>query len=253
MTTGWNEAADAVRLEAVRKEYGEGVVALDGVSISFPRGGFTAVMGPSGSGKSTFLHCAAGLDRPTSGRVVLDGQDLDGKSETHLTKLRRDRVGFVFQAFNLLPALTVEQNVVLPLQLAGKRPDKRLVARILTHVGLDGRRKYLPGQLSGGQQQRVAIARALVTDPAVLFADEPTGALDTRMAAETLGLLRESVRASGQTVIMVTHDPVAASYADDVVFLADGRIAGRLARPTAEAVAERMTHLGAWDRLAVRA
>jgi putative ABC transport system ATP-binding protein len=253
MTTGWNEAADAVRLEAVRKEYGEGVVALDGVSISFPRGGFTAVMGPSGSGKSTFLHCAAGLDRPTSGRVVLDGQDLDGKSETHLTKLRRDRVGFVFQAFNLLPALTVEQNVVLPLQLAGKRPDKRLVARILTHVGLDGRGKYLPGQLSGGQQQRVAIARALVTDPAVLFADEPTGALDTRMAAETLGLLRESVRASGQTVIMVTHDPVAASYADDVVFLADGRIAGRLARPTAEAVAERMTHLGAWDRLAVRA
>ncbi|MGW5749091.1 ABC transporter ATP-binding protein, partial [Amycolatopsis sp. NPDC003861] len=173
MTTGWHEAADAVRLEAVRKEYGDGVVALDGVSISFPRGGFTAVMGPSGSGKSTFLHCAAGLDRPTSGRVVLDGQDLDGKNETYLTKLRRDRVGFVFQAFNLLPALTVEQNVVLPLQLAGKRPDKRLVARILAHVGLDGRRKHLPGQLSGGQQQRVAIARALVTNPAVLFADEP--------------------------------------------------------------------------------
>jgi putative ABC transport system ATP-binding protein len=252
MTTGWHEAADAVRLEAVRKEYGEGVVALDGVSISFPRGGFTAVMGPSGSGKSTFLHCAAGLDRPTSGRVLLDGQDLEGKSETYLTKLRRDRVGFVFQAFNLLPALTVEQNVVLPLQLAGKRPDKRLVARILTHVGLDGRRKHLPGQLSGGQQQRVAIARALVTDPAVLFADEPTGALDTSTAADVLGLLRESVRASGQTVIMVTHDPVAASYADDVVFLADGRIAGRLARPTAAAVAERMTHLGAWDRTAVR-
>src|SRR3569833_2773582 len=243
---------EAVRLEAVRKEYG-GVVALDGVSISFPRGGFTAVMGPSGSGKSTFLHCAAGLDRPTSGRVVLDGQDLDGKNETYLTKLRRDRVGFVFQAFNLLPALTVEQNVVLPLQLAGKRPDKRLVARIVAHVGQAGRRKHLPGQLSGGQAQRVAIARALGTDPAVRFADEPTSALDTRTAADVLGLLRDSVRSSGQTVIMVTHDPVAASYADEVVFLADGRIAGRLSRPTAEAVAERMTHLGAWDRLAVQA
>src|SRR3954467_547951 len=243
MTTGWNETADAVRLEAVRKEYGEGVVALDGVSIAFPRGGFTAVMGPSGSGKSTFLHCAAGLDRPTSGRVVLDGQDLDGKNETSLTKLRRDRVGFVFQAFNLLPALTVEQNVVLPLQLAGKRPDKRLVARILAHVGLDGRRKHLPGQLSGGQQQRVAIARALVTDPAVLFADEPTGALDTRNGRAVLALLRE-LADDGQTVAMVTHDPAAAAYADRVILLADGRIDGSLDHPNADEVAERLAHLG---------
>jgi len=239
-------AGEAVRLEAVHKDYGKNVVALDGVSISFPRGGFTAVMGPSGSGKSTFLHCAAGLDRPTSGRVVLDGEELGGLSETRLTKLRRDRVGFVFQAFNLLPALTVEQNVVLPLQLAGRRPDRKRVARILEHVGLDERRRHLPGQLSGGQQQRVAIARALVTSPAVLFADEPTGALDTRTAADVLALLRESVVNGGQTVIMVTHDPVAASYADHVVFLADGRIADQLSRPTAEVVAERMTHLGAW-------
>ncbi|MFD9892529.1 ABC transporter ATP-binding protein [Amycolatopsis sp. NPDC059027] len=246
MRTGWNGTGDAVRLEAVRKDYGNGVVALGGVSLAFPRGEFTAVMGPSGSGKSTFLHCAAGLDRPTSGTVTLDGQDLGGLGETRLTKLRRDRVGFIFQAFNLLPALTVEQNVVLPQQLAGRRPDRRLVSHILERVGLAGRRRHLPGQLSGGQQQRVAIARALVTDPAVVFADEPTGALDTRTAAEVLALLRESVRASGQTVIMVTHDPVAASYADRVIFLADGRIAGELPRPTADAVAERMTHLGAW-------
>ncbi|MDT8910610.1 ABC transporter ATP-binding protein [Amycolatopsis sp. PS_44_ISF1] len=241
MTTGWNEA---VRLEAVRKEYGR-VTALDGVSLAFPRGGFTAVMGPSGSGKSTFLHCAAGLDRPTSGSVHLDGEDLATLSETARTKLRRDRVGFVFQAFNLLPALTVEQNVVLPLQLARRRVDKRLVAGMLAHVGLADRRKHRPGQLSGGQQQRVAIARALVTRPAVLFADEPTGALDTRTAADVLGLLRQSV-SDGLTVVMVTHDPVAAAHADRVVFLADGQVADELARPSAEAVAERMTHLGAW-------
>ncbi|MGW4394360.1 ABC transporter ATP-binding protein [Amycolatopsis nivea] len=241
---------EAVRLESVRKEYGR-VTALDGVSLSFPRGGFTAVMGPSGSGKSTFLHCAAGLDRPTSGSVLLDDQELGKLSETQLTKLRRDKVGFVFQAFNLLPALTVEQNVVLPLRLAGRRPDRRRVGEMLGHVGLSDRRKHLPGQLSGGQQQRVAIARALVSRPAVLFADEPTGALDTRTASEILGLLSESVR-GGLTVVMVTHDPVAASYADRVVFLADGRVAGELHRPTATAVAERMTHLGAWaDRMPV--
>ncbi|MFF0149605.1 putative ABC transport system ATP-binding protein [Amycolatopsis sulphurea] len=233
----------AVRLKAVRKEYGR-VVALDGVDLAFPRGGCTAVMGPSGSGKSTFLHCAAGLDRPTSGSVQLDGEDLEKVSETKLTKLRRDRVGFVFQAFNLLPALTVAQNVELPLRLAGRRIDKRLIGQMLAYVGLSDRRKHLPGELSGGQQQRVAIARALVTRPAVLFADEPTGALDTHTAAEVLALLRNSVR-SGLTVIMVTHDPVAAAHADRVVFLADGRVAGSLIRPTAAAVAERMTHLGA--------
>ncbi|GAB3352230.1 ABC transporter ATP-binding protein [Amycolatopsis echigonensis] len=241
---------EAVRLESVRKDYGR-VTALDGVSLSFPRGGFTAVMGPSGSGKSTFLHCAAGLDRPTSGSVRLDGQELGKLSETRLTKLRRDKVGFVFQAFNLLPALTVEQNVVLPLRLAGRRAERRRVADLLGHVGLSERRKHLPGQLSGGQQQRVAIARALVSRPAVLFADEPTGALDTRTAGEILGLLAESVR-DGLTVVMVTHDPVAASYADRVVFLADGRVAGELLQPTATAIAERMTHLGAWaDRMPV--
>ncbi|HEV7976779.1 ABC transporter ATP-binding protein [Amycolatopsis sp.] len=243
--------SDAVRLEAVRKIYGKGdsgVVALGGVTMSFPRGGFTAVMGPSGSGKSTFLHCAAGLDHPTSGSVVLDGEDLTGMNENDLTRLRRDRVGFIFQAFNLLPALTVEQNVTVPQLLAGRRPNRKHVHEVLDRVGLLDRRKHLPAELSGGQQQRVAIARAIITRPAVIFADEPTGALDTRTAAQVLGLMRESV--GEQTVIMVTHDPVAASYADRVVFLADGRVVGELHAPTADAVAERMTHLGAWaDRL----
>jgi putative ABC transport system ATP-binding protein len=238
---------DAVRLDAVRKVYGKGdsaVEALRGVTMRFPRGGFTAVMGPSGSGKSTFLQCAAGLDRPTSGSVVLDGEDLTGMSENALTKLRRDRIGFIFQAFNLLPALTVEQNVTVPQLLAGRRPNKKATYDVLARVGLLDRRKHLPAELSGGQQQRVAIARALATRPAVVFADEPTGALDTRTAAQVLGLLRESV--GEQTVVMVTHDPIAASYADRVVFLADGQVVGELLAPTADAVAERMTHLGAW-------
>ncbi|WP_158879430.1 ABC transporter ATP-binding protein [Amycolatopsis anabasis] len=240
---------EAIRLESVRKIYGKGdsgVVALGGVTIGFGAGSFTAVMGPSGSGKSTFLHCAAGLDRPTSGSVVLDGQELSGLNETALTKLRRDRIGFIFQAFNLLPALTVRENVTVPLRLAGRRPDRRQVDAVLARVGLTERQKHLPGELSGGQQQRVAIARALVARPAVIFADEPTGALDTRTAAEVLHLLAESARAAGQTIVMVTHDPVAASYADRVVFLADGQLVGQLLSPTADAVAERMTHLGAW-------
>jgi putative ABC transport system ATP-binding protein len=239
--------SDAVRLDAVRKVYGKGgsaVVALAGISMRFPRGGFTAVMGPSGSGKSTFLQCAAGLDRPTSGSVVLDGEELTGMNENALTKLRRDRIGFIFQAFNLLPALTVEQNVTVPQLLAGRRLNKKSIHEVLARVGLLDRRKHLPAELSGGQQQRVAIARALATRPAVVFADEPTGALDTRTAAQVLGLLRES--AGQQTVVMVTHDPVAASYADRVVFLADGQFVGELPAPTADAVAERMTHLGAW-------
>jgi putative ABC transport system ATP-binding protein len=240
---------DVVRLREVRKVYGSernGVVALNGVTIGFPAGTFTAVMGPSGSGKSTFLHCAAGLDKPTSGSVTLAGEELSGLSETKLTVRRRERIGFIFQAFNLLPALTVQQNVTLPLRLAGKRPDAKLVADVIHRVGLTERRKHLPAELSGGQQQRVAIARALVTRPAVIFADEPTGALDTRTARDVLGLLRESVDRYGQTVVMVTHDPVAASYADRVVFLADGQFVGELRQPTADAVAERMTHLGAW-------
>ncbi|OLF07634.1 ABC transporter [Actinophytocola xinjiangensis] len=238
-----------VQLADVRRSYGgkrNRVTALDGVSAGFARATFTAVMGPSGSGKSTFLHCAAGLDRPTSGTVTLEDQDLGALSEVELTRLRRDRVGFVFQAFNLMPALTVQDNITLPLRLARRRANPKLVAQVIDQVGLGERRKHLPAQLSGGQQQRVAIARALVTRPAVLFADEPTGALDTRTARDVLGLLRRSVGEAGQTVVMVTHDPVAASYADRVVFLADGRLVGELLAPTAEAVAERMTHLGAW-------
>jgi putative ABC transport system ATP-binding protein len=240
---------DTVRLEAVHKVYGQGansVTALNGVSLGFQRGSFTAVMGPSGSGKSTFLHCAAGLDRPTSGTVLLDGEDLGDYDETTLAKMRRERIGFIFQAFNLLPALSVVQNVTLPLKLAGRRPDRKRVAEIIERVGLGNRRNNRPAQLSGGQQQRVAIARALVTGPAVVFADEPTGALDTRTAREVLLLMQESVRALRQTIVMVTHDPVAASYADRVVFLADGRFVGDFYNPTAEAVAERMTRLGAW-------
>ncbi|MFI6981895.1 ABC transporter ATP-binding protein [Embleya sp. NPDC050154] len=243
--------APAVRLDAVRKVYGKGsaqVAALDGVTLAFEHGSFTAVMGPSGSGKSTFLHCAAGLDRPTSGTVAVAGRDLAELNENALTRLRRERIGFVFQAFNLLPTLTVEQNITLPLRFAGKRADRRRIAEVIARVGLTDRARHRPHELSGGQQQRVAIARALAVRPAVLFADEPTGALDTRTAAEVLGLLRESVRTDGQTIVMVTHDPIAASFADHVVFLADGRIADRLDAPIVDAIAERMTHLGAFAK-----
>jgi putative ABC transport system ATP-binding protein len=217
----------AVSLEGVRKVYGRGegaVVALDGVSLDFARGSFTAIMGPSGSGKSTFLHVAAGLDRTTEGTVRLGGHDLAGLSEKRLTVLRRARLGFVFQAFNLMPALTVEQNITLPLRLDGRRPDRAWTREVVERVGLSNRLKHRPAQLSGGQQQRVAIARALVTRPEVLFADEPTGALDTHTGAEILALLREIVDADGQTVVMVTHDPVAAEYADRSVHFADGRV-----------------------------
>jgi putative ABC transport system ATP-binding protein len=242
----------SVVLQDVRRVYGRGsntVTALDGISINFSPGTFTAVMGPSGSGKSTFLHCAAGLDRPTSGSVFIDGQALAGLSERRLTELRRERIGFVFQSFNLLPALTVWQNVTLPQELDGRRVNRAAVRAVLDRVGLTDKRKNRPGELSGGQQQRVAIARALVARPAVIFADEPTGALDTQTAADVLELLREPVRTQGQTVVMVTHDPVAASYADQVVFLADGVLAGSLAAPTAAQVADRMTHLGARSKL----
>lgn len=240
---------DVVQLHAVRKTFGDqnsGVVALDSVTIDFNKGTFTAVMGPSGSGKSTLLHCAAGLDTPTSGSVILDGQELSGMSEVKLTKLRRERIGFVFQAFNLLPALTVQQNVTLPLLLAGHKPDKARVDQVIRQVGLAERAKHRPAELSGGQQQRVAIARALVMQPAVIFGDEPTGALDTRASLEVLGLMRRAVDEAGQTVIMVTHDPVAASHADRVVFLADGKIVKELHKPSAKAVAEQMTQLGDW-------
>ncbi|MDP9863940.1 MULTISPECIES: ABC transporter ATP-binding protein [Streptosporangium] len=240
---------DAVRLDAVSKVYGKGqgaVAALREVSAAFTRGSFTAVMGPSGSGKSTFLHCAAGLDVPSSGSVRLGGTELAGMDETALTVLRRQRVGFVFQAFNLVSSLTVLDNVTLPLRLAGVRVDSAWLAEVVRRVGLEGRTGHLPAQLSGGQQQRVAIARALVTRPEVVFGDEPTGALDTMTARDVLTLLREVVDGMGQTVVMVTHDPVAASYADTVLFLADGRIVDAMAAPTSEKVAERMTRLGAW-------
>ncbi|NUP50648.1 MAG: ABC transporter ATP-binding protein [Catenulispora sp.] len=244
-------ATEAISLDRVSKVYGKGrsaVAALREVSITLPRGGFTAIMGPSGSGKSTFLHCAAGLDRPSSGTVRLGGTDLAGLTETKLTELRRARAGFVFQAFNLVSSLTVAQNITLPLRLAGKRADAARLAGIVTRVGLTERTGHRPGQLSGGQQQRVAIARALIADPEVIFADEPTGALDTMTAREVLGLLRETVDALGQTIVMVTHDPVAASYADAVLFLADGRVVDTMAAPTAASVADRMIRLGAWAK-----
>jgi ABC-type lipoprotein export system ATPase subunit len=201
-------------------------------------------MGPSGSGKSTLLHCAAGLDRPTSGRVRIGGTDLSSLSEKHLTELRRGRVGFVFQAFNLVPALTVEQNILLPSRLARSAPDPRWVAEIVERVGLAARLTHRPSELSGGQQQRVAIARALVSRPEVIFCDEPTGALDTQTAAEVLALLRAVVDDAGQTVIMVTHDPVAASYADRVVVLADGRVVRDMPQPGAARIAEQLAGLG---------
>ena len=237
---------DTVRLEALVRVYdstGSVVRALDGVTAGFAPGTFTAVMGPSGSGKSTLLQCAAGLDRPTGGRVFIDGVEFTATSEKAITKFRRSRIGFVFQDFNLMPALTVEQNVVLPLRLDGRKVDRRRVREVLDRLGLADRLGHRPAQLSGGQRQRVAIARALITDPAVIFADEPTGALDTRSARDVLELLRAAVADFGRTVVMVTHDPVAAAYADAVLFLADGRIVGRMDAPRAEAVAERLAHL----------
>jgi putative ABC transport system ATP-binding protein len=241
-------AAPAVALRDVRKVHGKGdaaVVALDGVSVVLPRGSFTAIMGPSGSGKSTFLNVAAGLDRPTSGTVTLGDTDLARLSERRLTILRRERIGFVFQAFNLLPSLTVAQNIGLPLRLDPRRRLRRShVREVAARVGLDNRLRHRPAQLSGGQQQRVAIARALVTRPEVIFADEPTGALDTRTGREVLALLREVVDADGHTVVMVTHDPVAAAQADQVILLADGRLVGTLDAPDADEVAEHLAHLG---------
>jgi putative ABC transport system ATP-binding protein len=240
-------SAAAVSLRDVRKVHGRGegtVVALDGVSAELAPGSFTAVMGPSGSGKSTLLNVAAGLDRPTSGTVSLGGVDLTRLSERRLTLLRRERIGFVFQAFNLLPSLTVAQNIALPLRLDGRRPRRSTVREIAARVGLEKRLRNRPSQLSGGQQQRVAIARALITRPEVVFADEPTGALDTQTGRDVLELLRELVDQDRHTVVMVTHDPVAAAYADGVVMLADGHVAGTLDAPTVDEVAEQLAHLG---------
>jgi putative ABC transport system ATP-binding protein len=232
MTTSMNATVEAVQLWSARKVYGEGhqaITALDDVSIGFPRGSFTAMMGPSGSGKSTLLHCAAGLDRPTSGKIVVAGVDLGELSERDRTALRRDHIGFVFQSFNLVASLTAAQNVELPSRFAGRRPASADVVAALAEVGLADRAEHRPSELSGGQQQRVALARALISRPDVLFADEPTGSLDTTTSRDVLRLLRGIVDRHSQTVIMVTHDPVAASYADRVVFLKDGRIADRIA------------------------
>jgi putative ABC transport system ATP-binding protein len=247
VTTEASAPAPAVALRDVRKVHGRGegaVVALDGVSAALSPGSFTAIMGPSGSGKSTFLNVAAGLDRPTSGHVTLGGADLAQLSERRLTILRRERIGFVFQAFNLLPSLTVAQNIALPLRLDGRVPRRSAVREIAARVGLEKRLSDRPAQLSGGQQQRVAIARALITRPEVVFADEPTGALDTRTGRDVLDLLRGVVDEYGHTVVMVTHDPVAAACADRVMLLADGRVAGTLDAPGAGQVAEHLARLG---------
>jgi putative ABC transport system ATP-binding protein len=236
----------AVSGTGLRRRFGDGDTAVDalrGVDIHVPRGEFVAVMGPSGSGKSTLMHLLAGLDTPSAGTVRIDGEDLAGLSDDRLAKLRRTRVGFIFQSFNLVPTLTAEENVLLPLQLAGERADTAWLELVLDRVGLDGRRGHRPAELSGGQQQRVAVARALVTGPAVLFADEPTGNLDTRSGADVLGLLRDAVDSGGQTIVMVTHDPRAAAIADRVVFLADGAVVRELISPSEEAVISTMTEV----------
>ncbi|MGI5242138.1 ABC transporter ATP-binding protein [Dactylosporangium sp. CA-139066] len=237
----------AVQTTDLVKVYGSGdteVRALDGVTVRFERGRFTAIMGPSGSGKSTLLHCAAGLDAVTAGAVHIGDIELGGLSDRALTRLRRVSVGFVFQSFNLLPTLTAEQNIRLPLDLAGVRADAAWFAHIVEVLGLADRLRHTPSQLSGGQQQRVACARALLPRPEVVFADEPTGNLDSRSGAELLDLLRRSVHELGQTVVMVTHDPVAAGHADRALLLADGRVAADLAGPTADAVLDRLKQLG---------
>lgn len=231
-----------VTLDRVTKSYGE-LVALDEVTLAFPRGRFVAVMGPSGSGKSTMLHCAAALDPPTSGSVLIGEVDVSGLSETRRTQLRRKHMGFVFQSYNLLPAITVEDNITLPLRLAGVRPDRDWLGELVDRVGLRGRLRHRPAELSGGQQQRVAIVRALAARPDVVFADEPTGALDLRSAGQVLDLLRELVDELGQTVVMVTHDPAAAARAHDTLVMADGKVIEVLDAPTPEDLAVRLTRL----------
>jgi putative ABC transport system ATP-binding protein len=238
----------AVRTVGLTKVYGSGgntVRALDDVTLDIARGRFTAIMGPSGSGKSTLMHVVAGLDTATSGSVRIGDTELSGMSDKALTALRRDRIGFVFQQFNLVPTLTAAENIALPARLAGRKPDAAWLEQVVDVVGLTGRLSHRPAELSGGQQQRVAVARALVGRPEVVFADEPTGNLDSRASSEVLTFLRRSVDAFAQTVVMVTHDPVAASYADTVVFLADGRVVDELADPTAERVLDRMMTLEA--------
>jgi putative ABC transport system ATP-binding protein len=237
----------ASRAVEASKIYGSGeaeVRALDGVSVEFERGRYTAIMGPSGSGKSTLLHCLAGLDRLTSGKIFLGDVEIGSASEKQLTLIRRDRIGFVFQSYNLVPTLDALENITLPLALAGRKPDPEWLDHIVATVSLGDRLKHRPNELSGGQQQRVAVARALVSRPEIIFADEPTGNLDSRAGAEILGFMRTAVDDLGQTIVMVTHDPLAAGYSDRVVFLADGRIVDQLSGPTPDTVLDRMKRLG---------
>ncbi len=240
-------AVAAARTEGARKVYGRGdteVAALDGVTVAFEKGRFTAIMGPSGSGKSTLLHCIAGLDTLTEGQAFIGDVELSALSDKSLTELRRDRVGFVFQAYNLIPTLTAIENITLPSSLAGRSADAEWLDSVITTFGLGDRLTHRPSELSGGQQQRVAVARALAGQPDIIFADEPTGNLDSRAGAEILGFMRRAVSDLSQTIVMVTHDPVAASYADRVVFLADGRIVDDMSEPTAERVLDRMKRFG---------
>jgi putative ABC transport system ATP-binding protein len=240
-------SAVAARAVAATKTYGKGegaVVALNRVDVDFAAGVFTAIMGPSGSGKSTLMHCLAGLDELSSGQVFIGDVDLTTLNDKHLTLLRRDRVGFVFQAYNLVPTLTALENITLPMDLAGRQPDQSWLDQVVDTIGLRDRLEHRPSELSGGQQQRVAVGRALAGQPAIIFADEPTGNLDSRSGAEILDFMQRAVRDLGQTIVMVTHDPSAASYADRVVFLADGRIVDEIQQPTAEAVLDRMKTFG---------
>jgi putative ABC transport system ATP-binding protein len=237
----------AARAERVTKVYGTGdtaVRALDDITVEFAAAHYTAIMGPSGSGKSTLLHCLAGLDRVTAGRVILGDIDITAVSEKELTVVRRDKIGFVFQSYNLIPTLNAIENITLPLALAGRNPDRAWLNRVISTVGLSDRLTHRPSELSGGQQQRVAVARALASRPQVIFADEPTGNLDSKASAEILGFMRQAVDELEQTIVMVTHDPVAAGYADRAVFLADGKIVDEMPDPTAESVIDRAKRLG---------
>ncbi|WSM07466.1 ABC transporter ATP-binding protein [Streptomyces sp. NBC_01716] len=244
-------SAVAAHASDLSKVYGHGetqVVALDQVTVDFRKGEFTAIMGPSGSGKSTLMHCVAGLDSFTSGSVRIGDTELGSLKDKQLTQLRRDKIGFIFQAFNLLPTLTALENITLPMDIAGRKPDKQWLDNVISMIGLKDRLHHRPTALSGGQQQRVAVARALASRPEIIFGDEPTGNLDSRAGAEVLGFMRNSVRELGQTVVMVTHDPVAASYSDRVIFLADGRIVDEMPHPSADGVLDRMKAFDAKGR-----
>ncbi|MBO0825246.1 MAG: ABC transporter ATP-binding protein [Actinobacteria bacterium] len=246
VSPGVVQKAAARTVDAV-KVYGKGQIevrALDGVTVEFAAGRYTAIMGPSGSGKSTLLHCVAGLDTLTAGQAFIGDADLSTLNDHQLTILRRDRVGFVFQSFNLVPTITAAENIELPLLLAGRKGDRDWIAKIIETMDIGARLHHLPNQMSGGQQQRVAVARALASRPEIIFADEPTGNLDSRAGAEVLGFMRRAVDEMGQTIVMVTHDPIAASYADRIVFLADGRIVDEMLQPTSDRVLERMKRFG---------